>query len=214
MLEHRNSCESAMHAKKLAGVFRCLTGCSLSILATSPFAQGVELRGADSFARITDTAERSRALFLEAGKVIQSPRCLNCHPATERPTQGSDMHPHLPMVVRGADDKGAVAMRCTTCHQGSNFEPAGVPGHPLWHVAPLSMAWQNRTLGQICAQIKDTRRNGGKSLPALHEHMASDTLVGWAWTPGGTRAPAPGTQAQFGALIKAWIDSGAVCPNP
>jgi hypothetical protein len=158
---------------------------------------GADLQTPDSFSAIADKTERSRALFVEAGKVIQSPRCLNCHPASERPTQGADMHPHSPLVVRGADDKGAIGMRCTTCHQSANFEPSGLPGHPLWHVAPKSMAWQQRSLGQICAQLKDTRRNGGKSLAQIHEHMAHDSLVGWGWQPGGTREPAPGTQAQF-----------------
>jgi hypothetical protein len=42
--------------------------------------------------------------------------------------------------------------------------------------------------------------------------MAEDSLVGWGWHPGAGRAPAPGTQAEFGALIKAWADSGAACP--
>ena len=176
-------------------------------------AGAADLRSPDSFAGIADKTERSRALFVEAGKVIQSPRCLNCHPVGERPSQGADMHPHSPLVVRGVDDKGAVGMRCTTCHQSANFEPSGVPGHPLWHVAPLSMAWQQRSLAQICAQIKDPRRNGGKSMAQLHEHMATDSLVGWAWQPGGSREPAPGTQAQFGQLIAAWIDSGAACPR-
>jgi len=37
--------------------------------------------------------------------------------------------------------------------------------------------------------------------------------VGWAWHPGEERSPAPGTQAQFGALIRAWISSGAHCPQ-
>ena len=123
------------------------------------------------------------------------------------------MHPHQPLVVRGVDDQGAIGMRCTTCHQGANFEPSGVPGHPLWHVAPKSMAWQGKTLGQICEQVKDPRRNGGKTMAQIEEHMAHDTLVGWGWMPGGTREPAPGTQAQFGALISAWIASGAACPK-
>ena len=176
-------------------------------------AHAADLRSPDSFARTTDRSERSRALFVEAGKVIQHPRCLNCHPVGERPTQGLDMHPHGPLVVRGGDDKGAIGMRCTTCHQADNFEPSGVPGHPLWHMAPLGMAWQQRSLGQICRQIKDPRKNGGKTLAQLHEHMAQDTLVGWAWRPGGAREPAPGTQEQFGALIAAWIASGAACPR-
>jgi len=69
-------------------------------------------------------------------------------------------------------------------------------------------------VGQICEQIKDPKRNGGKTLAAIHEHMAHDSLVGWAWMPGGNREPAPGTQAQLGALIGAWIQSGAACPHP
>jgi hypothetical protein len=171
-----------------------------------------DLRAPESFSSITNPSERSRALFVEAGRVLQHPRCLNCHPVGERPTQGDDGHPHSPLVVRGVDDKGAVGLRCTACHQTANYEPSGVPGHPLWHVAPKSMAWQTRTLGQICEQIKDRRRNGGKTLAAIHEHMAHDSLVGWAWRPGGTREPAPGTQAQLCALIAAWIQSGAACP--
>ena len=175
-------------------------------------AQSADLRSPQSFSSIADPAARARALFVEAGKVIQSPRCQNCHPNGDRPTQGDDSHLHLPLVVRGADNLGATALRCMTCHQGANFPPAGVPGHPLWQVAPLSMAWQTKSLGQICEQIKDRQRNGGKSLAQIQEHMGHDSLVGWAWNPGGNRAPAPGTQAQFGALIEAWIAGGAACP--
>ncbi len=185
-------------------------------LSHAVFAQSTEprteLRPPQNFDSIADKSARSQALFVEAGKVIQSPRCQNCHPAGDRPTQGNDMHLHLPMVVRGADDKGATAMRCTTCHQAANFEPAGMPGNPLWHLAPISMAWQGLSLGQICTQIKDPKRNGGKTLAQIQEHMGHDPLVGWAWAPGGTRAPAAGTQAQFGQLIDAWAASGAACP--
>ena len=84
----------------------------------------------------------------------------------------------------------------------------------MWHLAPLSMAWQQRSLGEICAQVKDPARNGGQTLEQIVEHMANDPLVGWAWKPGGGREPAPGTQAAFGALVKAWADSGAACPPP
>ena len=166
------------------------------------------------FAVIADPAERSRALFAEMGKVIESPRCQNCHPVGERPTQGDDMHPHLPLVLRGVDDQGAIAMRCATCHQAANFQPAGVPGAPRWHVAPVQMVWQGKSLGQICEQIKDPARNGKRTLAQIHDHMAHDELVGWGWHPGGSRTPAPGTQARFGELIAAWIQTGAACPAP
>jgi hypothetical protein len=74
------------------------------------------------------------------------------------------------------------------------------------------MAWQGKASG-ICRQIKDPARNGGRSLALLLEHhMAKDDLVGWAWHPGPGRRPAPGTQEEFGAIIAAWIESGAECP--
>ena len=167
-------------------------------LATANAANAADLRTPESFAAIADRTQRSQALFVEAGKVIQHPRCMNCHPVGDRPTQGDDMHPHSPLVVRGADDKGAVGMRCTTCHQSANFDPSGVPGHPLWHVAPKSMAWQTKSLAQICAQIKDRGRNGGKTLAQLEEHMAHDSLVGWGWQPREARAsrrPAPSSSS-------------------
>jgi hypothetical protein len=170
------------------------------------------LKSVQAFSAIADDKQRSLALFEEAGKVITHARCVNCHPAGDRPAQGDDRHPHMPLVVRGVDNFGAVGMRCTTCHGPANFDPAGVPGHPEWHVAPIEMAWVGKSLGQICQQIKDPERNGGKSMDELIKHMAEDSLVGWGWHPGVGRQPAPGTQKEFGELIKAWVDTGAVCP--
>jgi len=40
------------------------------------------------------------------------------------------------------------------------------------------------------------------------------SLVQWAWTPGLGRAPAPGTNAEFAALLEAWAATGAHCPRP
>jgi hypothetical protein len=172
------------------------------------------LQPVSAFAKITNRNERAVALFQEAGKVIQSPRCMNCHPATERPTQTDRMRPHIPLVVRGEGGMGAASgLACTTCHHEDNFDAANVPGNPKWALAPLEMAWQGKTLGQICVQIKDKDRNGGKDMAALVKHMAEDELVGWGWHPGGNRTPAPGTQKQFGELIKAWVDAGAACPK-
>jgi hypothetical protein len=170
------------------------------------------LRSVQAFASIADDQQRSLALFAEAGKVITHARCVNCHPAGDRPAQGDDRRPHMPLVVRGEDNFGAVGMRCTTCHGPANFDAAGIPGNPAWHVAPIEMAWVGKSLGEICRQIKDPQRNGGKSMEELVHHMAEDSLVGWGWNPGVGREPAPGTQKEFGELIKAWSDTGAVCP--
>jgi len=165
-----------------------------------------------SFDRIGDKDKRAAAIFQEAGKVIASPRCLNCHPVDASPRQGDLMRIHEPPVVRGAGGTGAVAMQCVTCHGAANFDR--VPGNPNWHLAPREMGWIGRSLGQICEQIKDPKRNGGRSLQQLVHHMADDELVGWAWSPGADRTPAAGTQKEFGQLLNAWVNNGASCPKP
>jgi hypothetical protein len=170
------------------------------------------LRSAAEFTSMSNERERSVALFNEAAKVIASPRCLNCHPASNRPSQGDAMTPHQPLVLRGADGHGVAPMLCTNCHRAQNSDTGHVPGNPKWHLAPLSMAWQGKSVAQICAGIKDRSRNGDRDLAALVEHMSKDDLVGWAWKTDSGRRPAPGTQARFGGLIQAWVDSGAVCP--
>lgn len=176
-----------------------------------------DLKGPDAFADISDRTERSRALFREMGKVIQHPRCLNCHPADDQPRQGMAMEIHDPPVFRGPGNIGVTAMRCSTCHGDENvtFTAAegSIPGHPRWHLAPLEMAWVGKSLGAICAQLKDPERNGGKTMAEMHEHMAEDTLVGWGWHPGDGREPAPGDQETLGRLTQAWIDTGAACPQ-
>lgn len=179
-----------------------------------------QLKPVSAFANMADKNERSRALFLEMGKVIQHPRCVNCHPVGESPTQGLDMHLHEPPVSRGNGGFGQVGMECNTCHRAANYPLAGhaenvnsIPGNPLWHLAPAEMAWAGKSLGAICEQIKDKKRNGDKSLEELKHHMAEDTLVGWGWNPGAGRQPVPGTQQQFGELFNAWVASGALCPE-
>ncbi|MEE4454168.1 Isoquinoline 1-oxidoreductase subunit [Novosphingobium resinovorum] len=171
------------------------------------------LRSPDSFAGIADRTERSRAMFDEMARVIQHPRCLNCHPATREPLQ-RDLERHQPAVSM---DKQSRALECQTCHHEHNTPTfaggiASIPGAHGWKLAPASMSWVGKSRREICQALKDPAKNGKRDLAAIHEHMAQDHLVGWAWHPGGTLGPAPGTQASFGALVQAWIDTGAACP--
>ena len=170
------------------------------------------LASPESFAAISDVDRRSAAIFTELGKVLTHPRCTNCHPAGDSPRQGDSSRLHQPPVERGADSHGIETMRCSVCHQKANFDPGRVPGHPEWHLAPREMAWEGKTVAEICAQIKDPARNGGRKPEDLIEHIGKDTLVGWAWAPGYGRAPAPGTQKDAGALVEAWVKTGAICP--
>ena len=165
-----------------------------------------------AFEAVPDRAARSRALFGEISKVLTHPRCVNCHTPDESPRQGDQHAFHDPPVARGAGDRGVPGMQCTGCHQDHNLELARVPGAPGWHLAPVSMVWLDRSPREICEQIKDRQRNGDRSLADIHEHLAKDRLVAWGWSPGADRTPAPGTQAQLGELVAAWIDTGAECP--
>jgi len=182
-------------------------------LATA--ASAAELAAPASFANIADTTARSAAIFVEASKVLTHERCVNCHPVGDRPMQGegATRRQHQPPVSRGDDGFGTVVMRCQSCHREKNFDPGMVPGHEHWHLAPVSMAWQGKTPGEICAQIKDPARNGKRTIAQVVEHMSHDSLVGWAWSPGVGRTPAPGTQAQLAALLDAWVATGAACPS-
>jgi hypothetical protein len=183
--------------------------------ALAAFAE--DLKPVRAFASITDPWARSVALFTEAARVIQNPRCLNCHPADRTPTQGDDLHSHVPVIRADDEGQGPPGLPCNTCHQTQNT-PTGtksietIPGQAPWMLAPPSMAWQGAKTGEICRQIKDLARNGGRTLEKIHEHLAFDTLVGWAWKPGAGRKPAPGTQKAFGELVAAWIETGAACP--
>lgn len=170
------------------------------------------LRSPDSFTTVTAEDERSVALFLEAGKVLLHPRCVNCHPSGDRPRQGDEGALHQPPVTRGEHNEGVVGMQCSTCHHTENFNPGRVPGAPNWHLAPREMAWEGKSLGEICEQIKDPVKNGGRDLEQIVHHMSHDGLVGWAWEPGADREPAPGTQETFADLIRAWAETGAACP--
>lgn len=168
------------------------------------------LKSASEFASIEDDEERAKAVYNEMSKVIEHPRCLNCHPAGDSPLQGDAMKPHQPLVVRGEDGFGAPGMRCGTCHGEENYRT--MPGNPHWHLAPRSMAWVGKTTSEICEQIKDPRRNGDMTLEEIVDHMKNDSLVGWGWNPPDHLEPAPGNQALLGELTRAWVDAGAHCP--
>lgn len=179
---------------------------------------GSKLKAVSDFDAIADTGERSKAMFEEASRVITHPRCINCHPATRSPTQGEEMHPHVPLMVAKDSSFGPAGLACSTCHGPENRPIVGsslksIPGNAHWQLAPASMAWQGLTLGEICRQVKDPSRNGNRSHPDLIKHMGTDHLVGWAWHPGDGRQPPPGSQETFAALITAWLQTGAECPG-
>jgi hypothetical protein len=158
---------------------------------------------------------KSLEYFAQIATVLEHPRCMNCHTSTDFPRQGDDGHPHIMLVKRGPNDTGSPALQCNTCHQKNN-SPAGVPGDPVWHLAPLRMAWEGLTPGEICRSLTEPSK-GGMDYEKLITHMATDHLVAWAWNPGidlsgKRRSIPPISHADFGELVKRWVASGAACP--
>jgi hypothetical protein len=192
-----------------------LFGILIAVLSTTSaqMPAGQELQSPSAFQSIGDRGQRSRAIFAEIGKVLTHPRCMNCHPVGDQPLQGADHRIHFPPARRAGPGDSCAAChtdRNVTLHVTASFQ--SIPGHPRWALAPLSMAWEGKSLGDICRQIKDKDRNGGRDLALLQEHIAKDDLVAWGWNPGAGRDPAPGSQDLAGRLVQAWIDSGAECP--
>src|SRR5271165_2415044 len=86
----------------------------MSVLTAYAVSDGAPegLASVESFSSIPDTDARSAAIFTELGKVLTHPRCMNCHPTSDRPRQGDTRRLHQPPVVRGADGFGLPALRC------------------------------------------------------------------------------------------------------
>ncbi len=158
----------------------------------------------------------ARAFFLKAAPVFLSPRCLNCHPAGERPLQTDRSRPHAMNVKRGPDGRGVTAMKCANCHQAQNTPGRGTPpGAPNWHLPPpaMKMVFEGRTPAQLCAQLKDPAENGGKTIAQIVAHVADDPLVRWGWVPGEGRTLPPLGHRAFETAMRAWADKGAACPE-
>jgi hypothetical protein len=151
--------------------------------------------------------------FDQVASVLESPRCMNCHPRDNRPRQGDDRHVHLMNVQRGPANKGLPAMACSTCHQAHNSDGAGVPGAPHWQLAPKSMGWAGLTRGELCRTLLDRSKNGGRTPTALVKHMTGDALVRWAWIPGAGRTPPPLSMDELKGALEVWVNAGTPCPQ-
>jgi cytochrome c5 len=161
-------------------------------------------------------AELSRAAFKEAYKVLMHPRCMNCHPMGNAPLQGDESHPHIQNVKAGPEGKGIYSMKCTNCHQDKNLPGENMPpGNSVWHLPPpeMPMVFEGKSPGQLAAQLKDPKRNGGKNLEQIFHHVSEDKLVLWGWNPGDGRTLPPLTHEEFTKQMRIWIDNGAEVPE-
>lgn len=164
----------------------------------------------------TSNAQAAEA-FVQVARVLQSPRCMNCHPIGDRPLQKDTSVPHAMNISRASEQAG---LKCSTCHREQNADLVGAPAHsppgaPNWHLPPKEtpMIFQGRTIAQLCAQLRDPKQNGGKTLAQLVEHVSHDPLVLWGWSPGKDRTLPPLSHKDFVAAMTRWAAAGGPCPE-
>ena len=168
--------------------------------------------------RPAPSKDEGLAAFATVQKVLQHPRCQNCHIPGDAPLQFDAGLPHQQNVLRGADGHGAPGLGCVTCHGATN-PPAsyGVhmpPGAPNWHLPPADqkMVFIGLSAGDLCRTVQDPGRNGAKDFAALDRHVAEDELVLWGWDPGAGREPVSVPHAEFVSAWRTWVAAGAPCP--
>ena len=195
---------------------------TILVLLTLPASGLVRIGTSNKSPSATNVADGLTA-WEQVYSVLISPRCINCHTATNYPQQGDDRHRHFANVIRGRGGRGVPGLVCMSCHQEANADSTGVPGGPSWHLAPLSMQWQDandRPLSSpaVCRAVTDRSKNENMSGKDLLKHHEEAALVLWAWNPGrrpdGTmRTQPPLTHAQFVAATRTWVEAGTPCPK-
>ncbi|MCB9899448.1 MAG: hypothetical protein H6825_15685 [Planctomycetes bacterium] len=188
---------------------------ALLVLGVTAFVAACASSSGDAPARDTPRLSASAAWDV-IYDVLQSPRCLNCHPAGDTPLVGDESLPHPQNVRRGPNGSGVFGMRCDTCHQDRNLSDAHLPpGAPNWHLPhpALPLIFEGRDKSALCEQLRDPARNGRKSPAQLAEHMLHDPLVLWGWDPGPGRAAVPIPREVFDAAVEDWVAGDCGCPD-
>ncbi len=159
-------------------------------------------------------------------EVTSHPRCANCHtgpsdrPMWSGPSYG-ETRQHGMNIQAGESRMGVETLQCSTCHttknedwDNANETPHAAPRVAIgWQLAPVEADWFGRSTEEICAQLRDPNRNGGRTLIDLAEHLNHDLILHWAWSPGGGREPAPYSLQEHVNDILDWGVAGMPCPQ-
>lgn len=158
--------------------------------------------------------------------VVTHPRCANCHvdakavpiwtPAGETTSRAHGMNIHA-----GPSRIGTETMLCSTCHMTSTQPNAAAPAPPHagipWQLAPVDFLWYGQTGADICRQLRDPARNGGRDAVGLLDHLRHDASLGGfiprSWEPGAGRTTPPGTFEDHVKDMALWGAAGQPCPD-
>ena len=64
----------------------------------------------------------------------------------------------------------------------------------------------------VAAVVKDREKNHGMDVAARVEHLTSDKLALWGWSPGNTLAPVEPDHPTFVKQLNDRAAAGAPCP--
>ncbi len=208
---------------------RLLIAIALAASTLAPFTVLVYAEGEGSRDALP-AGSISQAQGLEAWKrieaVVTHPRCANCH-VDQRgipiwtPAGETKSRPHGMNIHAGLSRIGAEEIVCSTCHMTSTQanDPAPAPpraGIP-WQLAPVEFLWYGQTGADICKQLRDPARNGGRDALALLDHLRHDaSLNGFiprGWEPGDGRSTPPGSFEDHVRDMAEWGAAGQPCPD-
>ncbi|WP_166417227.1 hypothetical protein [Cochlodiniinecator piscidefendens] len=155
-----------------------------------------------------------------AYEVFSHPRCSNCHvgadnrPMWSGPSYGS-ARPHGMNINAGESRIGAEHILCSTCHSPNNIDlPHAPPGVTAdWRLAPVEAEWFGKSSREVCEQLRDPERNGGRNVLEIAEHLDHDVILHWAWNPGVGRESAPYSLQDHVNDVLAWGAAGTPCPS-
>lgn len=153
----------------------------------------------------------SKAAFMKVYAVLQSPRCMNCHPAGDIPLVGDASEEHGQGVTRGKKGNN-----CGSCHMDEFIDGVSMaPAAKNWRMPPahMKMIFQGKTPRQLAAQLLDSATNGKKTAADLIKHVKEDGLVLYGWNPGDGKKIPTISHAEFVKQFELWISTGAFLPQ-
>lgn len=199
---------------------------AMSFWPSWPAAQAADAQGAFEMPAPGSVSKaQGLAAWQRIEAVVTHPRCTNCHVGPDnvpRWANGSQdqARPHGMGINAGPSRKGRETVPCSRCHATSTAPNiySHIPPHVgvPWQLAPVEFAWFGKSGAEICAQLRDPRRNGGRDSAGLVEHLRQDALangfIPWAWNPGGGREAPPGTFEDHVKDVATWGAAGQPCP--
>lgn len=208
----------------MSGNIKSLMAAGLSLLLSIGFLlQAMAESAPGAFPELGSVDEQTGLdAWFRIYEVASHPRCANCHTgASDRPMWSGPSYgtarPHGMRIRAGESRIGAEYLLCSTCHSYSE-RPQTVP-HAAprvgasWQLAPAEADWFGRSSQEICVQLKDPGRNGGRNYKDLADHLGHDTILHWAWSPGPGREPAPYSLEEHVMDMHIWGAAGQPCPS-